>query len=244
MKAYHIKDWNTIYETAQTRQVRTLTYFSKPNKLVGECVGHMLNQEDGLALYGVWTFLEALASTAPTEHRGWLVRNGTPMDAVRISALTRIPAAAIQRALDFFSTTPMDWLEVLDFQPVKPVEISTPSARHQSTDGTPSARHQSTDGTPSARHQSTDGISVRGKTDKEKEGRDLRERDNKDASPEKSKLQWAATAKQIKALEDLGSSATVADKQRLRKLRATLREIETKQAAGDFTPVQTSGGTP
>ena len=227
-KAYHIRQWDNVYETAQTRQVRTLTYFSKPNKLVGEGLGHMLNQADGLALYGTWTFLEVLASTAPTEWRGWLIRNGTPMDATRMSALTRIPVADLQRALDFFSTAPMDWLELLDWQGEKQGKLPL---------GT---------GTPSARHQTTDGISVRGKTDKEKEGRS-RERDKKGASPEGmegSKLQWASVSKQIRELEAKGSSATVADKQELRRLRAILRAIETRQAAGDFGTVQPSGGTP
>ena len=243
-KAYHIRQWETLYETATTRTVRTLSYYSKPNKLVGEGLGHMLNQTDGLALYGTWAFLEILASTAPTEWRGWLVRNGTPMDAARMSALIRIPAADIERALNFFSTAPMDWLELIDWEgekqgtlPLKKPAVLPPSSAH----------HQRTAGKPSAHHQRTAGKTVRGNKDKEKEGGVL-ERDNNKVPAASgvaaSRTQFASVSRQIKELEGKGSSATVADKQQLRQLRAVLREIEAKQAAGNFETVQTSGGTP
>ena len=141
MKAYHIKQWNTLYETASTRQVRTLTYYSKPIKFVGECIGHLFQQVDGLALYGTWTFvLESLAASATHDWRRWLIRNGTPLDAQRMSALTRVPQKDIERAIEFFSTPPMDWLENIEWPGQAQLELP---ARHQTADGTPMADRKS-----------------------------------------------------------------------------------------------------
>lgn len=133
MKAWHIKHWDTLYESNSSRVVQTLSYFCQPNKLTGEGIGHMNMQPDGLELYGTLTWLKVLASTALKAQRGWLIRNGTPMDAARMAALLRIPQEKIQRALDFFSTTPMDWIEFAD------APDSVLSANRQTPDRPPSA---------------------------------------------------------------------------------------------------------
>jgi hypothetical protein len=116
MKAYHIKDWNVWYESSETRKLKTLTYYGKPNKLVGEGIGHTLAQDDNVALLGTWALLEAFASTSERELRGWLIRNGTPQTAARMAALIggRVPAATFQRALDHFASPEVGWLEYLD----------------------------------------------------------------------------------------------------------------------------------
>lgn len=116
MKAYHIKDWNVWYESSETRKLKTLTYYGKPNKLVGEGIGHTLAQEDNVALLGTWALLEAFASTSERELRGWLIRNRTPQTATRMAALIggRVSAATFQRALDHFASPEVGWLEYID----------------------------------------------------------------------------------------------------------------------------------
>lgn len=115
MKAFHITKWNTLYETWETRKIRALTYYAKPNKLVGEGIGLTLAQEDNVALLGTWSLIEALASTSEREHRGWLVRNGTALTAQRMAALTRVDAAYFDRALHFFTQPEVGWLELLEW---------------------------------------------------------------------------------------------------------------------------------
>jgi hypothetical protein len=238
MKALHLKYWNTVYETAATRQVRVLSYYSKPNKLVGEGLGHMLNQPDGLALYGTWTFLEILASTAPQEQRGWLVRNGTPMDATRMSALTHIPVPMIERALSFFSTAPLDWLEELEWEGGRQGELPVPL-------GTPSASHQAANGTPSASHQAANGKSVRGKTDKRKtEETEEREEEyggfaSKEEARQAQTQQFAATSARKRELEAVPKAERDEEQTaEIKKMARLLKAIQKKQRAGDFTPVR------
>ena len=71
MIAFHITQWESLYETAVTRKIRNLTFYAKQNKLVGEGIGATLAQEDNVALLGTWSLIEALASTAPHGRRGW-----------------------------------------------------------------------------------------------------------------------------------------------------------------------------
>ena len=123
MKAYHIKQWDTLYETAETRKIRTLSYYAKSNKLVGEGIGLTLAQDDNVALLGTWVLIEALASTAPRDQRGWLVRNGTALTPPRMAALTRVEAKHFVRALEFFCRPEVAWLEQIELPGDSPGEI-------------------------------------------------------------------------------------------------------------------------
>lgn len=240
MKAYHIKYWDDVYETAATRQVRTLTYYSKPNKLVGEGLGLLLSQPDGLMLYGAFTFLEILASTAPQEWRGWLVRNGTPMDALRMSALTpRIPPEMIQRTLDFCSTPPMDWIECLEWDGASQLPLGGPKQLRTI------ASHQPADGTPSASHQPADGKTVRGKTDRSKteDTEEEREEDGGFAVQQEARarqtMQFAAAQSRKRELEATPKEDRTEEQEvEFKKMRRLIRAIQQKQQRGDFTPIK------
>lgn len=109
-KAYHIAQWDTLYETANSRKIVTLTYYQKPNKLVGEGIGLTLQEPDNVALLGTWTLLEALASTSARDQRGWLIRNGSPLTAARMAALTRVKIEHFVRALEHFCRPEIGWL--------------------------------------------------------------------------------------------------------------------------------------
>lgn len=134
-QAYHIKHWNDWYESSETRKLKTLTYYGKSNKLVGEGIGCTLAQQDNVALLGTWALIEALASTAERELRGWLIRNGTPLTAVRMSALLggRVSAETFDRALQHFVSPEVGWLELVqmpgetaDLPPQKPATPPQP----------------------------------------------------------------------------------------------------------------------
>lgn len=132
-KAYHIKDWDLWYESAETRKLKTLTYYGKPNKLVGEGIGLTLASADNLVLLGMWALLEAVASTSERGWRGWLVRNGTPMTATRIANLLggRVAVERIEQALDHFTDEGVRWLEYIEMPgtiPAEPPPISPPIA--------------------------------------------------------------------------------------------------------------------
>ena len=114
MKAFHINGWETDRENAETRKYVDLLWFRNKVKLMGEGLGHTLGQADkqGPFLYGMFKVIEQIA--AGCKPRGWLIRNGTPMDAARMGSLMRMPPAYFEEALKFFSSAPMDWLEHVD----------------------------------------------------------------------------------------------------------------------------------
>jgi hypothetical protein len=116
MKAYHIKQWDDLYERADTRKVDFMPWYPKQTKLIGIGIGATMGQEDNLELIGLWTLLETFASQSKKHTRGWLVRNGQPMTAEMMSnLLPRVPPARFQRALEHFSSAAVDWLEYLEW---------------------------------------------------------------------------------------------------------------------------------
>lgn len=244
MKAYHIKLWNSLYETAETRKIRTLTYYAKPNKLIGEGIGHTLAQADGLALLGTWALIESLASTAAQEHRGWLVRNGSALDAARLANLARVPAVHFERALSFFATAPMDWLEQLEWQDTPPLRPSK-HADNRDTTGRPLAESPGDNPEHADNRDTTRPISPRGKIEGRGKTDVLKEREenggfaSKEAAATAQSRQFAAVQSRIKDLEAIPSDdRSVAQDEDLKKNRATLKAIQKKQRGGDFTPVK------
>lgn len=219
MKAYHIKDWARIYENNKSREVETLAYFLHPNKLVGECLGLTKMQPDGLELLGTLMLLKCVASTSqPVRWRGWFVRNGTVMDALRIAALTGIPEEKIQRALTFFSTAPMDWL------------------LHEEWPGdTSSARSGHPEGSKSALTDVlTDKVLTDCTEEREREGSE----ESRKTDRENQRTQFVAARARLQKLEAVPEQdQDAAHRAEIKKNRATISAIQKKQAAGDFSPV-------
>jgi hypothetical protein len=225
MKCWHITMWDDIYETAETSRIRTLSYYGKPNKLIGEGLGFTLSQPDGLALMGTFALFEALASHGLPKQRGWLWRNGSPLDVPRIAALLRIPTEPIERALKHFSTVPMDWIEEAEFP----------------GDGRASAGHAQ----PGAGREPGDGraSATRGKIEREKTTEVERERRDGGLSSEEARSrqtqQFAAARARLTTLEAVPEEErTEKNRAELRGMKALVRQIQKKQARGDFSPVE------
>lgn len=224
--AYRFKDWDTTYENDRSRAINALSYYCQPNKLVGEGIGMMLMEADGLELYGVLGFLKALASTAPREWRGWLVRNGSVMDARRMSALTHIPMEKIERALRFFSTAPMDWL-VLEVWPPLP-------KRRGGVNATGAGREQ--DGSILTGLSTDKGLST---DDQQQSNKQNGRFASAEAAAEAQKRQFGAVKSRIEDLERVSEDDRTPEQEaELKKMRGVLKAIQKKQRAGDFTPVE------
>jgi len=136
-KAYHIVQWDTRYENHETRKIKDLTFYAKPNKLIGEGIGATLQEPDNVALLGTWALIEALASTSGRDVRGWLIRNGTAMTAARMAALTRVEVKHFTRALDWFCRPEVNWLEFKE-HPALPGEspaVLPPKEEHPALPG-------------------------------------------------------------------------------------------------------------
>lgn len=230
-KAYHFPDWDALYENNKSREIETLSYFMQQNKLVGEGLGFLRQQEDWLELYGTLGFLKILASQSRKKFRGWLVKAETPLDAARISALTFIPREKVQRALDFFSTAPMDWLQYVDM----------PSTGKRHSDGTAAAA--TPDGTAAAPNgHRKGGISSGLRTDRSSTEEEEREREkggNATGQADAQRRQFAAVGARILDLQKIPEEDRTEEQEaELKKMRALRKKIQKKQAANDFTPVE------
>jgi hypothetical protein len=231
-KAYHFTDWDDLYENNKSREIETLSYFMQPNKLVGEGIGFLRQEPDWLELYGTLGFLKILASQSRRKFRGWLVKSDTPLDASRISALTAIPRDKVQRALDFFSSAPMDWLEFVDMPTGKRHADGTATTGKRHSDGNTSTPAQ----VPTKCRPSADVFSG-GLTDRSSTEEEERERENK--LREDQRRQFAAVGARIAELQSISEQdRTEEQDEELKKMRGLRRKIQKKQAAGDFTPVE------
>ena len=117
MKAYHITQWNPLYEKADTRKTDYMGWFCKQTKLVGIGIGKTMREPypRNAILYGLWTIIETLASQSAVNERGWLIRGGKPLEAESLADLVpTIPPAAFQEALDWFSQPKIGWLEMVE----------------------------------------------------------------------------------------------------------------------------------
>lgn len=232
-KAYHFKDWGTIFENNKSREVDNLTYFLQPNKLVGEGLGFTKMQPDGLELMGTYMFLKCVASTAPKKWRGWFVRNGSVMDAVRIAALSGIPTEKVERALTFFSTPPMDWLAFDEWTG------DTPPARGRHSGDTPPARVCPSGAENSALTELLTDVRTDLLTEPTERERERKvELDPTEASS-RQRLQFRAASIRLQNLEAIPrDERSEAQRAEIKKTRAVVNAIQKKQAANDFTPVE------
>lgn len=247
-KAFHIVQWHPLYEKSDTRKTDYMGWYSKQTKLVGLGIGRTLQAgyPRNMELLGLWNVLEILASQSVLQHRGWLVRSGQPLDFEGMSALVpTITADGFRTACEWFCQDRVGWLEEIEFTPDNIISRSK-SPSHPPASGKPlgtSPSHPPASGDqPEAggRNSATDRERDRQSTDRE-----TGKKNNGASDLSASKAQFAALQAQIKELEDLGSSASPAQRRDLRQKKARRTELQQRQAAGDFTPlaaVQTSGG--
>lgn len=108
---YVIANWDKLFETAETRKLEHLKWSPAPNKLDGLGYRMMAQERDRCELFAAWNILRAIASkTTPKEKRGRLERDGRPLSAAQLAAMSGFPAPVFERALTFFSSSDIGWL--------------------------------------------------------------------------------------------------------------------------------------
>lgn len=251
-QAYRIKNW-TDRENSETRKYVDLLWFRTKVKLVGEGLGHTLSQPNGPHLYGMFKLIEQIAAGGRQDQRGWLFRNGTPLNAQRIANLLRLPVADCQEALTFFSTAPLDWIELAEYlgeSPGDPPPNNNPTAPHGSDSGeSPGALPPKT-----AKHASCGQGSGESPGDCKSAGRISasekltniltkvpRERERESSAPPSmaevltSRTRAGLLMRQIRELEADRANLSEADREGLRKKKRDLAALQAKQADGDFS---------
>lgn len=118
---YRIRDWTKHFENNRTREMDKMRWVPVPNKHDGEGFQRIMQEKDGIQIYGCWHLILQVASKMPV--RGTLLReDGTPITATILALKTgwRHPQD-FQRSLDFCSSADVAWVEH-----VKPVQLEIP----------------------------------------------------------------------------------------------------------------------
>ena len=113
---YRIRDWQRHFENNRTREMEKMRWVPVPNKHDGEGFQRIMQQKDGIVIYGCWHLILQVASKL--RERGTLLRDdGTPITADTLALKTgwRRPQD-FQRTLDFCSSAEMDWIERLSIE--------------------------------------------------------------------------------------------------------------------------------
>jgi hypothetical protein len=236
-KAYHIVQWH-LYESSDLRKTAYMSWYKKQTKLTGIGVGLTMLQgfPRNAVLMGTWGFIETLASLSALEHRGWLVRNGVPMVPEDMSALIpTVPATAFQEALDWFSQPRVNWVEHVEFVPTADGTPGGPGKLSRQYPGTVPVDSEWRDsvGTNSAREREREST----ERQKEESGE---KRKGSELVPDREgqTRQFAAAGARVQELEAVDPERRSAEQDReLKKMRWVRKEIQKKQARGDFSLV-------
>jgi hypothetical protein len=115
MKVLRIVNWNEKFENNRTRELKRLDWFPIPNKHDGDSYTEFLDHPNGMAHYGAWVLIVAVASKC--DPRGTLLRDGAVAhDARSLARKTRGSAKIFDEAMPRLLS--IGWLE----------EIETPNA--------------------------------------------------------------------------------------------------------------------
>jgi hypothetical protein len=129
-KAYYIVQW-ALYESADTRKTENMVWYKKRTKLTGLGIGKVMREPypKNMELFGVWTVLETLATQSSPQLRGWLVRDGVPLDFDDMSSLIpTVPAEAFRHACEWFTEHIPGWFKLEDF-PISQSTAGKPSGQ-------------------------------------------------------------------------------------------------------------------
>lgn len=106
---YRVKDWDQLYEKAQTRKCKDMKWVAVPNKHDGAGYSTVAAHERNCELFTAWILILEVASKMP--RRGLLFKDGKPLTARDLAKRTRFPEEIFALALSVLAQPDIDWLE-------------------------------------------------------------------------------------------------------------------------------------
>lgn len=115
MTIYRIAKWQAVFERAESRKLKLLTWISMPVSFTSYGYQSMLDEfeEDAAAVYGAWCALCAVAASCPV--RGLLTNSkGQPLKVSHIARRTGFQSAVFEKLIGWASSVDVGWLELVD----------------------------------------------------------------------------------------------------------------------------------
>lgn len=109
---YRIANWETFFETYETKKLAVLKWVPTPNKHDGLGFRRMAAQKNRCELFTAWNLILQTASKGRKSERGSLQRGGKALTPDDFAMMTGFPAPIFEAALLFFSSEEMGWLSV------------------------------------------------------------------------------------------------------------------------------------
>jgi len=110
-----ISKWSSVFERAESRKLKTLSWVSLPITVSSNGFQAMLDEfgDEAPAIYGAWCALLSVA--AQTNERGVLANGrGIPLKTSHIARLTGFPQSVFERLIDWASSPEVGWLVEAD----------------------------------------------------------------------------------------------------------------------------------
>lgn len=106
---YRIKDWDRLFEKAQTRKCTGMNWVAVPNRHDGTGYATVAAHERACELFAAWILILEIASRMPT--RGVLFKDGKPITPKDLAKRTRFPENIFHLAFAVLVEPEIGWLE-------------------------------------------------------------------------------------------------------------------------------------
>jgi hypothetical protein len=119
MTVYKIAKWESVFERAESRKLKQLTWVAMPIGFDSTGYQLLLDEfgDDAAAIYGAWCVLCAVAASC--HRRGVLASSrGIPLKVSHIARMTGFQSQLFERLIAWASSPEVCWLEVVDDQEV------------------------------------------------------------------------------------------------------------------------------
>jgi hypothetical protein len=143
MKAFKVKNWEDVFETAESRRLKGLSWVAMPNKWDGLGFCRLRKHKNFVSVFSGWSLIVQIASKMP--QRGLLVNADGPLSAQDMADLTGCPVDIFEKALDVLCdpNQKICWIETADVGGNTPAAVELPEL-----DGFVPARASESAGTP------------------------------------------------------------------------------------------------